>query len=165
MGLARSTFYDEPTHEADDTAIVEAIAAICEEFEHYDWRRVRAALRQQGFIVNHKKIRRLMRQHSLQPLMRRRFTTTTDSDQDQPIFPNLAARAVPDGSDQLWVSDITYVTIIGGLAYVAVVLDAWSRRATGRTVRWVRHAVAVLPLLHRRRGTVRLPPADSPEGQ
>ena len=108
MGLARSTFYDEPAREADDTAIVEAIATICEEFEHYGWRRVRAALRQQGLIVNHKKIRRLMRQHGLQPRMRRRFTTTTDSDHDQPIFPNLAARAVPDGPDQLWVSDITY---------------------------------------------------------
>ena len=97
-------------------------------------RRVRAALRQQGLIVNHKKIRRLMRQHGLQPRMRRRFTTTTDSDHDQPIFPNLAARAVPDGPDQLWVSDITYVTIIGGFAYVAVVLDAWSRRVVGYAI-------------------------------
>lgn len=134
MGLARSTFYDEPPHEADDTAIVEAIAAICEEFEHYGWRRVRAALRQQGLIVNHKKIRRLMREHGLQPRMRRRFTTTTDSDHDQPIFPNLAAGIVPDGPDQLWVADITYVTIIGGFAYVAVVLDAWSRRVVGYAI-------------------------------
>ena len=47
MGLARSTFYDAPAREADDTAVVEAIAAVCEEFEHYGWRRVRAALRQQ----------------------------------------------------------------------------------------------------------------------
>ena len=124
MGLARSTFYDEPAHEADDTAIVEAIAAICEEFEHYGWRRVRAALRQQGLIVNHKKIRRLMREHGLQPRIRRRFTATTDSDHDQPIFPNLAADVVPDGPDQLWVADITYVTMVGGVFYVAVVLHA-----------------------------------------
>lgn len=60
MGLARSTFYEIPKHSADDTAIVEAMAAICDEFEHYGWRRVRAALRQQGLVVNHKKIRRLM---------------------------------------------------------------------------------------------------------
>lgn len=134
MGLARSTFYDEPTQEADDTAIVEAIAAVCEEFEHYGWRRVRAALRQQGLVVNHKKIRRLMREHGLQPRMRRRFTTTTDSDHDQPIFPNLAADALPDGPDQLWVADITYVTTVGGFAYVAVVLDAWSRRVVGYAI-------------------------------
>ncbi|MET3524685.1 IS3 family transposase [Mesorhizobium abyssinicae] len=80
MGLSRTTFYDQPRSAADDTAIVEAIAAICDEFEHYGWRRVRAALRQKGMIVNHKKIRRLMREHDLQPRMRRRFTVTTDSD-------------------------------------------------------------------------------------
>ena len=134
MGLARSTFYDQAVHAADDTAIVEAIAEICDEFEHYGWRRVRAALRQQGLVVNHKKILRLMREHDLQPRRRRRFTTTTDSDHDQPIFPNLAADVVPDGPDQLWVADITYVTIIGGFVYVAVVLDAWSRRVVGYAI-------------------------------
>ena len=62
MGIARSTFYDLPIAVHDDTAIVEAIAAICEEFEFYGWRRVRAELRHRGMIVNHKKIRRLMRE-------------------------------------------------------------------------------------------------------
>ena len=61
MGIARSTYYDRSEKPGDDTAIVEAIATICDEFEHYGWRRVQAALRQQGLIVNHKKIRRLMR--------------------------------------------------------------------------------------------------------
>lgn len=103
MGLARSTFYEIPKHSADDTAIVEAMAAICDEFEHYGWRRVRAALRQQGLVVNHKKIRRLMREHDLQPKIRRRFTATTDSNHDQPIFPNLAAEFTPDGPNQLWL--------------------------------------------------------------
>jgi putative transposase len=134
MGLARSTFYDQPRSAADDTAIVEAIAALCNEFEHYGWRRVRTALRQKGTIVNHKKIRRLMREHDLQPKMRRRFTATTDSDHNQPIFPNLARDIIPDGPDQLWVADITYVTIVGGFAYVAVVLDAWSRRVVGYAI-------------------------------
>ena len=104
MGLARSTFYEDPAHAVDDTAIVESMVAICDEFEHYGWRRVRAALRQQGLIVNHKKIRRLMREHDLQPKTRRRFTATTDSNHDQPIFPNLAAEVAPDGPDQLWVA-------------------------------------------------------------
>ena len=66
MGIARSTFYADRAAQ-DDTAIVEAIAAICEEFEFYGWRRVRAELRHRGMIVNHKKIRRLMREHDLQP--------------------------------------------------------------------------------------------------
>jgi CRP-like cAMP-binding protein len=73
MEIPRSTYYDNPEKSNDDTAIVEAIATICHEFEHYGWRRVRAALRQQGMVVNHKKIRRLMREHDLQPRLRRRF--------------------------------------------------------------------------------------------
>ena len=131
MGLARSTVYDVPVRAVDDNAIVEAIAAICDAFEHYGWRRVQAALRQNGLQVNHKKVRRLMREHDLQPKIRRRVTKTTDSDRDQPIFPNLAKEASIDGPDQLWVADITYVTIIGGFVYVAVILDAWSRRVVG----------------------------------
>jgi HTH-like domain len=76
-GIARSTFYDLPTAVYDDTAI-------CDEFEFYGWRRVRAELRHRGMIVNHKKIRRLMRKHDLQPRRRRRHLATTDSDHDQP---------------------------------------------------------------------------------
>ena len=134
MNIARSTFYDQPVRATDDTAVVEAMASICDEFEHYGWRRVQAALRQQGMVVNHKKIRRLMREHDLQPRTRRRFTTTTDSNHDQPIFPNLAREMVLDGPDQLWVADITYVTIIGGFVYVAIILDAWSRRVVGYAI-------------------------------
>ena len=66
MGIARSTFYADRAAQ-DDTAIVEAIAAICEELEFYGWGRVRAELRHRGMIVNHKKIRRLMREHDLRP--------------------------------------------------------------------------------------------------
>ncbi|MGY3116903.1 putative transposase [Bradyrhizobium sp. S3.14.4] len=134
MGIARSTYYDRSEKAADDTAIVEAIATICDEFEHYGWRRVQAALRQQGLIVNHKKIRRLMREHDLQPRLRRRFMVTTDSDHGQPTFPNLATDITPTGTDQLWVADITYVAIAGGFVYVAVILDAWSRRVVGYAI-------------------------------
>jgi putative transposase len=134
MGIARSTYYDRPEIGVDDTAIVEAIAAICDEFEAYGWRRVRAALRQQGIVVNHKKIRRLMREHDLQPRRRRRFVATTDSDHDGLIFPNRAEDVIVDGPNQLWVADITYVAILAGFAYVAVLLDAWSRRVVGYAI-------------------------------
>jgi hypothetical protein len=107
MGIARSAFYDKPAVQ-DCTAIVEAIAAICEEFEFYGWRRVRAELRHRGMIVNHKKIRRLMREHDLQPRRRRRYVATTDGDHAQPIWPNRAKDLAVDGPDQLWVADITY---------------------------------------------------------
>ena len=88
MGFSRSAYYEQAVPTQDDTAIVEAIAAICEEFENYGWRRVRAELRHRGVIVNHKKIRRLMREHDLQPRRRRRHVATTDSDHDEPIYPN-----------------------------------------------------------------------------
>ena len=110
------------------------MGAICDEFEHYGWRRVGAALRQQGVVVNHKKISRLMREHDLQPRMRRRYVATTDSDHDQPIFRDLAKDKVVDGANQLWVADITYVAIAAGFVYVAVILDAWSRRVVGYAI-------------------------------
>ena len=107
MGIARSTFYDDPTGAQDDTATVEAVAAICDEFEAYGWRRVRAELRHQGMIVNHKKVRRLMREHDLQPRRRRRYVATTDSEHDQPIYANRTNDLTVDGPNQLWVADIS----------------------------------------------------------
>ncbi|WP_354191817.1 IS3 family transposase [Bosea sp. OAE506] len=90
MGIARSTYYDRPAISIDDTELVETMAAISESFEAYGYRRMQAALRHRGLVVNHKKIRRLMREHSLQPRRRRRYVATTDGDHELPIFPNLA---------------------------------------------------------------------------
>jgi len=148
MGLARSTYYDAPTRAADDTALVEAMAAICDAFEAYGWRRVQAALCQQGWLVNHKKVRRLMRAHDLQPRVRRRYVTTTDSDHESPIFPNLARDIVPNGPDQLWVADLTYVAVMGGFVYVAIILDAWSRRVVGYALGQSIDARLTLAALH-----------------
>ena len=75
-------------------------------------------------VVNHKKIRRLMREHDLQPRQRRCYVATTDSDHDQPIYPNRTKDLTIDGPNQLWVADITYVAIVEGFAYVAIILDA-----------------------------------------
>jgi putative transposase len=84
--------------------------------------------------VNHKKIRRLMREHDLQPRRRRRYVATTDSDHDQPIYPNRTKDLTIEGPNQLWGADITYVAIADGFAYVAVILDAWSRRTVGYAI-------------------------------
>ena len=100
------------------------IKAICDEFECYGYRRVGAALRHQGVVVNNKKLRRLMREHDLQP-KRRRYVITTDSDHDNPIFPNLAKGLVLDRPNQLWVADLTYVAILSGFVYLAAILDAF----------------------------------------
>ena len=134
MALPRSTFYDAPSLAVDDAEIVSRMRAICYEFETYGYRRVGAALRQQGVVVNAKKVRRLMREHDLQPRRRRRFVATTDSAHDLPVFPNLAPEVVPDGPNQLRNGDITYVAVAAGFVYVALILDAWSRRVVGYAI-------------------------------
>ena len=75
-----------------------------------------------------------MREHDLQPRRRRRHLATTDSDHDQPIYPNRTRELAIDGPNQLWVADITYVAIVDGFVYVAVILDAWSRRVVGYAI-------------------------------
>ena len=102
----------------DDAEIVANITAICDEFEAYGYRRVGAELRHRGMVVNSKKIRRLTREHGLQPKRRRQFVATTDSDHDNPIFPDLARDRIVDGPNQLWVADITYIAIATGFVYL-----------------------------------------------
>ena len=75
-----------------------------------------------------------MREHALNPKRRRRFVATTDSNHNDPIFPNLASNMTPDGPNQLWVADITYVAIATGFVYLAAILDAWSRRVVGYAI-------------------------------
>ena len=85
-------------------------------------------------VVNSKKVRRLMREHDLQPKRRRRFVATSDSDHDYPIFPDLTRDKIVDGPNQLWVADLTYIAIATGFVYLAAVLDAWSRRVIGYAI-------------------------------
>jgi putative transposase len=134
MGLPRSTYYDTPAVKADDEEIVAAMTTICDEFEAYGYRRVGAELRHRGLVVNSKKVRRLMREHDLQPKRRKRFVATTDSDHNYPIFPDLARGGIVNGPNQLWVADITYIAIATGFVYLAAILDAWSRRVIGYAI-------------------------------
>ena len=134
MGMPRSTFYDRPKPRKTDSEILSAMTAIAGEFPAYGYRRMTAALRHQGFIVNAKKVRRLMRENGLNPRQKRRFIATTDSNHQGPIFPNLAKDLVATGPNQLWVADITYVAIANGFVYVAVILDAFSRKVVGYAI-------------------------------
>jgi helix-turn-helix protein len=103
MGISRSTFYDARDAGASDVAVVAEMKAICDEFEAYGYRRVAAELRHRGMVVNAKKVRRLMREHALNPKRRRRFVATTDSNHNYPVFPDLANNMAPVGPNQLWV--------------------------------------------------------------
>lgn len=132
MEVARSSFYDAGTlNPPDDTALVERMQAIQDELPAYGYRRITAQLRAERLLVNRKRVARLMRLHGMQILPRRRYVATTDSNHDGPIFPNLAKHLTPDGPDQLWVADLTYIAVATGFVYLAVILDAWSRRVVG----------------------------------
>ena len=159
MGLARSTYYDEPEGQPiAEARLIGRIKEICAEWPSYGYRRVTAELRATGYLVNHKKIMRLMREHALTVRPRRRFVATTDSDHDGPIFPNLAKDAVPTGPNELWVADITYIAIATGFVYLAAILDAWSRRVVGYAIS--RRVDARLALAALRAAiTIRQPPS------
>lgn len=135
VGLSRSTFYrcskSVPSPDAKETDLRDAIQKIALEFSCYGYRRITAQLARQGFTVNHKRVLRLMREDNLLCLRKKRFIKTTDSDHGLPIYQNLAAKLTVDGLDQLWVSDITYIRLANEFVYLAVVLDAFSRRVLG----------------------------------
>lgn len=134
MTMPRSTYYDSPAAKPDDAEIVAVMNVISDEFEAYGYRRVSAELRRRGCIVNSKKVRRLMRENDLNPKRRRRFVITTDSNHEGPIFPNIAKKMEINAPNQLWVADITYVAIATSFVYVAVILDAWSRKVVGYAI-------------------------------
>ena len=91
----------------------------------------RPELKRRGWEVNHKRVYRIMREDNLLCLRRRKFVVTTDSNHHRPVYPNLARGMVLTGLDQLWVADITYIRLETEFVYLAVVLDAYSRRVIG----------------------------------
>lgn len=136
MSLAPSTYYYRAKAKSAEAVAAEArlvarIHAICAEFPRYGYRRVTAQLKAEGERVNHKRVARIMREQDLGVRPQRRFVVTTNSDHDGPIFPDLAKDLAPSGPDQLWVADLTYIRILTGFVYLAVILDAWSRRVVG----------------------------------
>lgn len=97
----------------------------------YGYRRICAELHRRGMMVNHKRVRRLMGSDNLLALRRRKFVVTTDSRHSSAIYYNLAAQMKVTGANQLWVADITYIRLRSEFVYLAVVLDAFSRRVVG----------------------------------
>lgn len=135
MGLARSSYYYRPrsrqAKEEQDRRLVKRLAELAVEYPRYGYRRMTAQLQREGIKVNHKRVLRLMREHGLLVKPRRRYTATTDSAHGLQVYPNLYSGKVFTGINQAWVADITYVRLGTGFIYLAVVLDACSRRAVG----------------------------------
>lgn len=88
-------------------------------------------LRRRVWTVNHKRVHRLMREANLLCLRKRKFVATTDSNHGRKVYPNLAREMMLTGMDQLWRADITYIRLRDEFVYLAVILDAFSRRVIG----------------------------------
>lgn len=134
LGVSRATLYRRrhPTPaDPEEMALRDALQRTALEWPSYGYRRLTHELQRQGYSVNHKRVRRLMRQDNLLCVRRRHFLVTTDSAHGRPVYPNLAHTLTLTGPNQLWVADITYVRLQHEFVYVAVLLDAWSRRCIG----------------------------------
>ena len=114
-----------------DLELRDEIQKIALEWPAYGSRRITAELKRRGWTVNRKRVQRLMRQDNLLCLRKRKFVVTTDSDHGLRVYPNLVRQMTLTGIDQLWRADITYVRLEVEFVYLAVILDAYSRRVIG----------------------------------
>jgi putative transposase len=114
-----------------ETDLRDAIQWIALEMPCYGYRRITKELHRRGWNVNHKHVLRLMRQDNLLCLRKKKYITTTDSQHGLRVYPNLVPDLVVDDINVLWVADITYIRLAREFVYLAVVLDAHSRRCVG----------------------------------
>lgn len=134
LGISRSWWYETTrTREPDGEALAlrDAIEAIVLAFPGYGYRRVTQALRRDGWMVNAKRVQRIMREESLLCQLKRRFVVTTDSRHGYGRYPNLLREQPVDGLDQAWVADLTSIRLPTTFVYLAAILDACSRRVVG----------------------------------
>jgi len=122
----------------------------------YGYRRVVAELKRQGEVVNHKRVRRIMREDNLLCLRRRSFVRTTDSGHGLMVYPNLAREMVLTRINQLWVADITYIRLLWEFIYLAVILDAFSRKVIGWELGHTMEAELTLAALRKALSTRRI---------
>ena len=121
----------DPQPADHDLKLRDEIQKIALEWPAYGSRRITAELKRRKWTVNRKRVQRLMREDNLLCLRKRKFVVTTDSDHPLRVYPNLARQMTLTGIDQLWRADITYVRLEVEFVYVAVILDAYSRRVIG----------------------------------
>ena len=134
-GVSRAGYYrsfetNQPARA--DADMRDHIQRISLAHRHYGYRRIAAQLRREGHVINAKRVLRLMREDNLLCLRAKPFVPhTTDSRHGFAVAPNLTRGLIPTGLDQIWVADITYVRLGEGFVYLAVVLDAHSRKVVG----------------------------------
>jgi transposase InsO family protein len=133
-GVSRSGFYrfqDAEPGPDRDMDLRDAIQRIALEWHSYGRPRITQELRRRGWRVNPKRVYRLMREDNLLCVRRRKFVVTTDSNHGRKVYPNLARNMILTATDQLWRADITYIRLRDEFVFLAVILDAYSRRVIG----------------------------------
>jgi transposase InsO family protein len=133
--VSRASFYrfhpDRAPRPDRNMDLRDAIQRVALEWPTYGRPRITAELRRQGWKVNPKRVGRLMREDNLLCIRKRKFVVTTDSNHTRKVYPNLAGQMVVSNINQLWVADITYIRLQTEFVYLAVILDAFSRRVIG----------------------------------
>jgi putative transposase len=114
-----------------DMELRDTIQRIALEWPSYGRRRITQELRRRSWKVNPKRVRRLMREDNLLCVRKRKFVVTTDSNHGKKVYPNLSRKMVLTNVDQMWVADITYIRLREEFVFLAVILDAYSRRVIG----------------------------------
>jgi putative transposase len=134
-GFSRAGYYrsQEPmaASSQEDLKLRDAMHRVALEWPAYGSRRMSRELRKRGMKVNRKRLQRLMREDNLLCVAKRKFVVTTDSAHPLPVYPNLPPRMNVTGINQLWIADITYIRLEEEFVYLAVILDAFSRRVIG----------------------------------
>jgi putative transposase len=134
-GVSRAGYYRHWQASAprqEETALRDEIQRLSLAERFYGYRRLTVLLKRAGWEVNHKRVQRIRREDNLLCVPKKAFRpATTDSRHRFVVYPNLARRLVPTTVNQLWISDITYVRLSEEFVYLAVVLDAFSRRVIG----------------------------------
>ena len=140
LGVSRSWYYAAQAVTANEAevALRAAVEEIVLEFPGYGYRRVNKALQRAGWTVNHKRVLRIMRDEALLCQLKRRWVPTTDSRHGLTTYPNLLLQTEVTRLNQVWVADITYIRLPRSFAYLAALLDAYSRKVIGWALsRWI----------------------------
>ena len=135
MSIPRSKYYHKPKKDKlADFVILNKIAGIALDFPSYGYRRITAHLRREGMSLNHKKVYRIMRANGICCSIRRAYKHTTNSNHDLAKYPNLVKNLVPSRIDELWHADITYIRFEASFAYLAAIIDGFSRKVIGYAI-------------------------------
>lgn len=139
LNLSLSSYYYKSKEQVllktkEENDLQDHIERIALEFPRYGYRRITYQLKREGITVNHKRVLRVMRDSSLLVVAKKKWVKTTDSNHGYPVYSNLVKDFILTGINQIWLADITYIRILLGFVYLAVILDAFSRKAIGYCV-------------------------------